>query len=169
MHTHAPTSLRRMITLVAGIVLYAAPGAAQAPAKLKWGPAPPVFRPGARMAVVSGDPGKPGQYVVQLALPSRYRIAPHFHPTDENVLVKSGVISLGMGDKFDEKALKPMKAGEKGTVGANMHHYAMTTGRTVLEVSGMGPFVLTYVDPADDPSKKEKKEKKDKKDKKDKM
>ena len=165
MRSHCLTSMQRVVTLFVGVSLYAAPAAAQVPAKLKWGPAPPVFRPGAKMAVVSGDPTKTGQYVVQLALPSHYRIAPHSHPTDENVLVKSGVISLGMGDKFDEKALKPMKAGEKGTVGANMHHFAMATGRTVLEVSGMGPFVLTYVDPADDPSKKMKKEKKDKKDK----
>lgn len=154
MRSQLRSSVRLTVTLLAGIALYASPGSAQAPAKLKWGPAPPIFRPGAKMAVVSGDPSKAGQYVVQLSLPNKYRIAPHFHPTDENVLVKSGHLSLGMGDKVDPKAMKTLKSGERITAAANAHHYVMAKGKTVVEVSGMGPFVLTYVNPADDPTKK---------------
>jgi len=54
---------------------------AEKPAGLHWGPAPAVFPMGARMAVVSGDPSKAGLFTVQLAMPSGYKIAPHFHPT----------------------------------------------------------------------------------------
>ena len=123
-------------------------------AKLKWGPPPPVFAPGAKFAVVSGDPGKPGPYVVQLAMPNLYQIAPHFHPTAENVLVKSGLFGYGMGDTLRKSYMKALKAGEKTTFAPNMHHFAMARGETVVEVSGTGPFKLTYVNPADDPSKK---------------
>jgi quercetin dioxygenase-like cupin family protein len=154
MRTHLRSSMNLWVMLVAGVTLLAAPSVAQGQAKLKWGPAPAVFPKGAKMAVVSGDPSKAGQYVVQLSMPNKYRIAPHFHPTDENVLVKSGEFSVGMGDKVDTKAMKTLKPGEKITAAANAHHYAMATGKTVVEVSGMGPFMLTYVKPADDPTKK---------------
>ena len=37
---------------------------------------------------------------------------------------------------------------------ATMPHYAVAKGVTVVQVHGVGPFVVNYVNPADDPSKK---------------
>jgi len=124
--------------------------------KLKWGPGPANLPKGAKAAVVSGDPSKTGPFEIQLALPNRYTVPPHFHPTDETVTVKSGTFLYGMGDKIDPKQMKTMKVGESGTMQANAHHYAMARGKTVVSVSGMGPFVTTYVNPADDPTNKKK-------------
>jgi quercetin dioxygenase-like cupin family protein len=129
---------------------------AQTQAPLKWGAAPPVFPAGARMAVVSGDPGKAGPFTIQLRMPDGYRIAPHFHPTDEHVVVKSGTFLVGMGDKVDRKAMTTLSKGKAGDIKANMHHYAMARGRTTVEVSANGPFAMTYVNPADDPQTKAK-------------
>ena len=120
---------------------------------LQWGPAPAVFPAGAKMAVVSGDPTKPGPFIIQLAMPDGYRLAPHFHPTDETVEVKQGTFLFAMGDTFDLAKTKPMKVGEKGSIPANMHHYATAKGATVVAVTSTGPFALTYVNPADDPQK----------------
>ena len=36
---------------------------------------------------------------------------------------------------------------------AHMNHYAWTSEDTVIQVHGQGPFAITYVNPADDPSK----------------
>src|SRR4051812_28192255 len=93
-------SMRRAASVVALVLASASVLAAQAPlaeksettksAALKWGPAPAVFPKGARMAVVSGDPGKAGEFVIQLSMPAGYKISPHFHPTDETVQVKKG-------------------------------------------------------------------------------
>ena len=127
--------------------------AAQAPA-LKWGPAPAVFPAGAKMAVLQGDPSKAGVYAVRLDMPNGYKIAPHFHPTDEHVTVISGTFMVGMGDKMDATKMTTLPAGGFVTAGANMHHYATAKGHTVVQVHGMGPFQLTYVNPADDPTKK---------------
>ena len=91
---------------------------------LKWGPAPDVFPAGAKMAVVSGDPGQAVPFVVRLDLPAGYKIAPHFHPTDEVVTVVKGTFLVGMGDTFDAIKAKSMAAGEKGNVAANQHHFA---------------------------------------------
>jgi len=120
---------------------------------MHWGPAPAVFPPGARMAVVSGDPSKAAVFTVQLAMPSGYKIAPHFHPTDETVEVKKGTLLVGMGDKLDLSKAKPMKAGEKTLMAAKAHHFAAAQGATFIQVTAMGPFALTYVNPADDPQK----------------
>jgi hypothetical protein len=122
-------------------------------AKLSWGPAPARFPKGAQMAVVSGDPSKAAPFTVELSFPDGYQIAPHFHPTDETVTVKKGTFLVGMGDSLDLAKTKAMKAGAKGKVPAQKHHYAAAKGATEISVSAMGPFAMTYVNPADDPEK----------------
>ena len=121
---------------------------------LTWGPAPAVFPKGAKMAVVSGDPAKAAPFTIELSMPDGYKIAPHFHPTAETVVVKKGTFLVGKGDSLDLSKAKPMKAGAKGSLPAQQHHYAAAKGETVISVSAMGPFAMTYVNPADDPSKK---------------
>ena len=123
---------------------------AQAPA-IKWGPAPAILPAGVRMAVLAGDPGQPGVFTLRLELPAGTRVLPHFHPTDEYLTVISGTFILGMGDSVDVAKATALPAGAFGTVAANMHHYAVARGKTVVQVSGMGPFVLTYVNPQDQP------------------
>lgn len=123
-----------------------------APDEIKWGEPPPVFNKGAKMAVLLGDPGKPGMFIVRLKVPAGYKVMPHWHPTDENVTVISGSFAIGMGDKLDPAA-KAYPAGSFFSMPAKMHHFAMAKKDTVVEVSGMGPFALTYINPADDPSK----------------
>jgi quercetin dioxygenase-like cupin family protein len=119
-----------------------------------WGPAPGVFAPGAKMAVLQGDPSKAAMFTIRLDLPDGYKIAPHFHPTDENVTVISGTFLVGMGDKLDASAASVLHAGAFVTAGANMHHFAIARGHTVVQVHAMGPFALTYVNPADMPNGK---------------
>lgn len=120
---------------------------------LQWGDAPPVLPHGAKLAVLKGDPMKPGAFVMRLSLPAGYRIAPHSHSQAENVTVLSGTFLVGMGEHFDAKALNAMKAGAFGSIDARAPHYAMARTATVLQIHGDGPFDLTYVDPKDDPTK----------------
>jgi ChrR-like protein with cupin domain len=122
-----------------------------APAEMKWGPAPPVLPAGATFTVIAGDPGQAGPFAIRLKCPAGYKIAPHWHPTNENVTVISGTFALGMGDKFDPASMKSLMAGGYALMPAEMHHYAMAKTATVVQVHGMGPFALTYVNPADDP------------------
>ena len=124
---------------------------AQAPT---WGPAPAVFPAGARMEVLQGDPGQNALFTVRLEFPAGYRIPAHFHPTDEHITVISGTFLVGMGDTLDAAKTKALAAGGFVTAGANMNHYAIARGRTVVQVHAMGPFVLTYVNPKDDPRNK---------------
>jgi quercetin dioxygenase-like cupin family protein len=124
------------------------------PSGAKWGDPPPVFEKGASFTVVSGDPSKPGLYVVRLRMPAGYKIAPHWHPTDEHVTVLSGNFALGMGETFDKASLKTLPAGGYALLPAEMRHFAMATTAATVQVHGQGPFVLTYVNAADDPSQR---------------
>src|SRR5881392_753348 len=99
------------------LVLVAGSARAQASAGLTWGPAPPVFPAGAKMAVLQGDPSKPELFTVRLEFPAGYTIAPHFHPTDEQVTVISGTFLVGMGDKADFTHALTLPAGGFITAG----------------------------------------------------
>jgi quercetin dioxygenase-like cupin family protein len=122
--------------------------------KVKWGPAPAVFPAGAKMAVKQGDPSKSQLFTVRLDIPKGYRIPSHFHPTDEHITVISGNFVVGMGDQIDTRNAMSLTAGGFATAPAQQHHWAIARTHTVVQVHAIGPFQLTYVNPADDPSRK---------------
>ena len=143
----------KMALVFGGMLALAAPAQAQMnSADLKWGPAPPAFPAGAQMAVLSGDPGKAGTFVIRLMMPAGYKIPAHHHPTDEYLTVISGDFSLGMGDKLDETKGDHLTNGGFAEVPAQMNHFAWTMSGAVVQVSADGPFAMTYVNPADDPT-----------------
>lgn len=118
---------------------------------ITWGPAPAIFPPGAQLAVLEGDPSKSAEFTVRLRMPAGYKIPPHTHPTDENVTVVSGQFKVGMGSTFDASAMKTLPQGGFVTAPQGMAHYAMAVGETIVQVHALGPFALTYVNPADTP------------------
>jgi uncharacterized RmlC-like cupin family protein len=85
-------------------------------------------------------------------MPAGYKIPAHWHPTDEQVTVLSGTLALGMGDKLDKTKSQMLRPGGFGVAPAHMNHYAWTQTGAVIQINLMGPFALTYVNPADDPS-----------------
>lgn len=124
------------------------------PEEIKWGAGPQGLPAGVKLAVLVGDPASSGPVILRLKMPAGYAIPAHWHPTDENVTVVSGTLGLGMGDKLDRKKSKVLRAGGFAVAPARMNHYAWTKSGAVVEVSLMGPFAITYVNPADDPSAK---------------
>jgi hypothetical protein len=123
------------------------------PGDIKWAPAPPGVPPGAFVAVMDGDPSKPGQFTIRLKMPAGYKVAPHWHPTDEHVRIRSGQFLVGMGDALDATKTMKMAPGDTGSIGAKMNHFAIAPVATVLSIRSEGPFAMTYVNAADDPRK----------------
>ena len=121
--------------------------------QLKWGPAPPAFPKGAQISVLAGDPTKEGLYVIRLKLPAGYKVPPHTHPNDENVTVITGTFNIGTGSTLDEKNGKALKAGGFVHMPKGMQHFAWFTEETTIQLHGMGPQGIIYVNPADDPRK----------------
>jgi quercetin dioxygenase-like cupin family protein len=124
------------------------------PSDLTWVDAPPGLPPGAKLAVLDGDPNKPGSFTIRLQTPAGYKIPPHTHPSTERVTVIAGSAYVGMGDKFDEAAGKEMSAGGFVVLPAGMSHYAWSNGEAIVQIHSEGPFKIKYVNPADDPRNK---------------
>lgn len=123
-------------------------------AELKWGPAPPALPSGSMVALLSGDPAQPGPFAIRTKMPAGYRIPPHWHPVVEHLTILSGDVALGMGDTFDESTMTTLGPGGYAALPPEMRHYLKARTDVVMEVHGVGPFVLTYVNPADDPRAK---------------
>lgn len=125
------------------------------PDEIEWGECPPAVPPGAKCAVIEGDMKAPDVlFAFRIKLPDNYRISPHFHPADEHVVVLSGTFNVGLGDKLDTNATKAMTAGSFMVMPKGTHHFAWTNGETIIQVYAIGPWGLTYVNPADDPRAK---------------
>ena len=122
-------------------------------ADIKWGDAPPTLPKGAKIAVLSGDPGKSGAFVARLMLPANYKIAPHWHSGAEDLTIISGTFYLAEGDKLDMEHAHAIEAGGYHHLPAKAHHFAYSKGPVVVQINGMGPFDIVYINPKDDPSK----------------
>lgn len=122
---------------------------------VQWKDGPPSLPAGAKFALLEGDPSKEGLFTMRLALPDGFKIPPHWHPAVEHVTVISGEFHLGMGEKFDTSGGgHRLPAGAFAFMPPGMRHFAWTKGDTVLQVHGVGPWQVNYVNPADDPRKK---------------
>ena len=123
---------------------------------LKWQQGPPSLPKGAMVALLEGDPTKEGPFVFRAKLPDGYRVPPHTHPKTERITVISGSFFLGEGDTFDGKKGHAMPAGSYGYWPAGMKHFAWTEGETIIQIHGVGPWTIEYLNPADDPRKAKK-------------
>jgi len=123
------------------------------PEDIDWRPFP-AFPPAARLAVLVGDPAKPGPYVIRVKLPGGTKLMPHRHPEDRIYTVISGVFYVGRGDRFDAEKLQAFPPGSMIVLpGDTAHYHWAKSGEYVAQVTATGPLGLEYLDPDDDPRK----------------
>jgi len=118
---------------------------------IAWRDGPSSLLPGAKIAILEGDPTKEGFFTMRLKLPSGYRVFPHWHPRTERLTIISGIMNLGTGKHFDPKATNPLSAGTYSSMPPKIAHFAWTSGETVIQLSSLGPWEVVYVNSADDP------------------
>ena len=121
---------------------------------MKWGPAPASLPPGAQAAVLLGHPTKEGPFVLRLKFPAGFVIPPHQHSKDEFVTVISGRVLITSGQKVDKSA-QPLPAASFVHLPAGMPHYAWAEVESVVQINGVGPFDVKYLNPNDDPRKQQ--------------
>jgi anti-sigma factor ChrR (cupin superfamily) len=120
--------------------------------ELKWVDIPSL-PPGAKLAVIEGPINQAGPVTFRLRLPANYQIPAHWHPAIEHVTVISGTFNMGTGDKLDQTKTRALTAGSVAIMQPKTNHFAWTKDETIVQVHGMGPWGVTYVNPADDPRK----------------
>ncbi len=121
------------------------------PTTIEWKAGPAALPAGAKMAVLEGDPMKEGPFVVRFQFPEGYHVPPHTHPKTERVTVISGTLYLATAETLDRGSAKELPAGSFGYWPAGMKHTAWSEGETVIQLHGVGPWQINYVNPADDP------------------
>jgi len=126
---------------------------AEATGDLKWVNAPASLPAGAKMAMLQGDPAKPGAFTFRLKLPTGYQLKPQSSPAIGRIVVVSGAFNLGTGDKFDRARTIPLYTGYVHWLDKTPY-FAFASEETVIEIEGVGPLTVNYVNPADDPMKK---------------
>jgi len=134
--------------------VWAAEYTAVMPPDIKWNDAPSIG-PGAKTAVIQGDPKSTGPFVMRLKVPPNTPIKVHTHPADENVTILSGTLYFAAADKFDTKTARAFGPGSYFSIGKWKPMFAYTRDKeVVLQLHGNGPWGLTYLDPTDGPAKK---------------
>jgi quercetin dioxygenase-like cupin family protein len=119
--------------------------------EMRWQPGPAALPPGARMSILSGDPAAAGPFAMRIRIPAGYRIPPHTHPADENVTVLSGRLHIGQGARFDPASATELSAGSYMLMPPGTQHFAFTEEPTIIQLQGVGPWDVIYVNPEDDP------------------
>lgn len=149
-------------------ILLAAPAMAQAPdhtlhdpgpeehllyrvADVEWRDAPASLERGAEVAILEGNPSEPGVFTMRIRMPDGFHISPHWHPNVERVTVVSGTFRLGSGDVLDRAATTPLEPGSYTSMPPGMRHFAIAQGETVIQLTSIGPWIINYVNPEDDP------------------
>jgi quercetin dioxygenase-like cupin family protein len=122
-----------------------------APDAVEWRQGPASLPAGARFAVLEGDPAQRGFFTLRLWLPDGYVIPPHSHPGVERVTVLQGAFRLGMGDRVDPRAARSLRPGSYFAMPPGMNHFAIAEGETVIQLTSIGPWQVSYVNPEDDP------------------
>lgn len=122
--------------------------------ELAWTDGPPALPPGAKMAIIHGDPAKPGLFTMRIRVPNGYSVPPHWHPADEHVTVIKGTFNMGHGNTFDKEKSKALPVGSFARMPKREHHFAWVKGETEVQIHAMGPWGINYVNPADGPRKK---------------
>lgn len=122
------------------------------PGDLKWVDVPSL-PPGAKLAVIEGPLNEAVPFTFRLRLPANYQIPAHWHTAVERVTVISGTVNMGIGDKLERSKTKPLGPGSMAIMQPKTNHFLWTKEETVVQLNGTGPWVITYVSPADDPRK----------------
>ena len=110
-----------------------------------WRDGPPGMPRGGRFAVISGDPAKPGPFMLRAKLPAGYFVSPYQRSNDESIVVLAGTLKLGTGSTFTQHGLRTLTSGSFVLLHANEPHYATTDSGVIVQISGTGPFEMDYV------------------------
>ena len=111
-----------------------------------------AFPSAARLAILIGDPTKPGPYLIRVRLPAGTKMMPHKHPEDRIYTVLSGVFYIGLGETFDESKLTAYGVGSMIVrPGGQPHFHWAKSGEYIAQVTAIGPLGLEYIRAEDDP------------------
>jgi quercetin dioxygenase-like cupin family protein len=136
----------------AGVAQHSGSHMMKSPEELTWNDLPSL--PGVKIAVIEGPLSEAAPIMFRLKFPANYQVPPHSHPGIEHITIISGTLNMGMGDVFDKTNTRALTPGSVAIMPPGTHHFVWTSEEAIGQVHSTGPWSVTYVNPADDPSKK---------------
>lgn len=121
------------------------------PRTIKWTTGPASLPPGCQVAILEGDLTKGEAYTLRLKVPDGYQVAPHWHPMNEHLTVLEGTLMMGHGPKFDKSMAFELPTGSFYVLPKGEKHFVWARGETIVQLHGVGPWGINYVNPSDDP------------------
>ena len=121
---------------------------------VKWTEGPAALPKGAQLFMMEGNPPDAAPFTMRLKFPANYKVGPHWHPAIEHATVLKGTLNLGMGEKFDASQTKALPVGSFVVIPPKTAHFAWTSEETIVQLHGVGPWSVNYVNQADDPRRK---------------
>lgn len=120
------------------------------PAELQWSEIASMAAP-AQIAVIEGNLSKQEPFTFRLKLPAGYRLLPHTHPAFERVTVISGTLHFAEGATFDRERTRALPQGGIAIMPPGTPMYGYVEEDTVIQLHGVGPWGIQYVNAQDDP------------------
>ncbi len=117
---------------------------------LDWGPVGSM-PPGAEITVLEGDLASEEPFTFRLRFPADYAFAPHVHPAYERVTVLKGQLHFGHGTTFNRANTHALPVGGFAVMAPGEPMFGYTEEETIIQLHGIGPWGIEYVDPEDDP------------------
>ena len=115
----------------------------------------PLRRMTGDVEILYGDPELPGKpFVMRIRELPGTMVPLHSHPVDEHITVVEGTLYFAVGDRWDRTALKKIEVGGYAFAPKGSTMFGYSPDGAVAQVHGVGPWALTYVNAADDPTKK---------------
>lgn len=121
------------------------------PQEIKWGSGPAGLPAGTELAILFGDPAKPGMFAMRIKMPKDYKAPPHMHSAAELLTLISGQLGLGLGQSADRSSVEKLTAGSFSSMPQGVVHYLFVNEDLIVQVEGMGPWGVEYPNPKDDP------------------
>ncbi len=122
------------------------------PSELTWTDLPSL--PGVKIAIIEGQLNQAVPIMFRLRFPANFKVPPHWHPGIEHITIISGTLHMGIGSVFDRSKTRALTPGSVSIMQPGTHHYVWTDEETVGQVHSIGPWSVNYVNPADDPAKR---------------
>ena len=123
------------------------------PDQIEWKDAPGL-PPGTKVAVIEGPMNEAVPFTMRIKLPTNTKIPPHWHPNVEHVTVLAGTFYIGLGDTADGSKTMAVPVGGFTVMQPQTHHFVVQKEEVIVQVHGVGPWQITYINPADDPRTK---------------
>ena len=96
---------------------------------------------GLETAVLFGNPMQTGLFVTRIKFPAGFKVPTHWHPdVSRTVMVLSGTLYFGLGERWDETKLEARPAGTFFSEAPKAPHFGWAKdGEVVIQVTGIGP------------------------------